>query len=145
MLERLRQEIIGAKAQPLDLVVELAEPGQDQDRGIDLRLAQLLQNVIPVHVRQHQIEQDDIVGMQFAVLDPGFAAMGEIADKILRLQHDLDSCRCHQIIFNHEDAHRVTFESAGRTPFNYHRENSTIGRIPQKTRFRLVSSLGYRV
>jgi hypothetical protein len=40
--------------------------------------------------------------------------MGKIADKILALQHDLDPCRRHDIVFNHQDAHWLL--SNGRAP-----------------------------
>src|SRR3546814_4778394 len=36
-LERLGQVVVGTEAKPLDLVVEFAEAGQDQDRRLDAR------------------------------------------------------------------------------------------------------------
>jgi hypothetical protein len=30
------------------------------------------------------------------------------------LQHDLDPCRGHDVVFDYQDAHRVTFERADR-------------------------------
>jgi hypothetical protein len=40
--------------------------------------------------------------------------MRQIADKIFALQHDLDPCRGHDVVFDYQNAHRVTFERGGR-------------------------------
>ena len=76
----------------------------------------MLQDIVPVHIGQHQIEQDDIVGVQLGVADPIGAAMRQVADKVLRLQHDLDPCCRHDLVFDHQHPHRVTFKKAGAQP-----------------------------
>src|SRR5947199_624754 len=75
VLEWLCQEIVGAKAESLELVVQLAQPRQEQNRGFDLRLAQLLGDTVPVAIGEHQVEKDDVVGLQLSVADRVRAAM----------------------------------------------------------------------
>src|SRR4029077_9516450 len=60
-LERLCQKVVGAKAQPLDLVVHLSEPREDQHRGSYSGGPQLTQDFIAVDVRQHEVENDEVV------------------------------------------------------------------------------------
>ncbi len=46
MIERLGQEVVGAEAQALNLVIERIEPRQDEDRGTDPGRPQLPQHLI---------------------------------------------------------------------------------------------------
>ena len=64
----LRQEVVGAEPQPLDLVVQLGQTRKDQDRRADPRGAQSPEHLVAVDVRQHQIEENDIVIVEFADL-----------------------------------------------------------------------------
>ena len=82
-VEGLGQEVVGAEAQALDLVVELGEAGEDQDRRVDARGAQPAQHLIAVDVRQHQVEDDDVVVVELADLQPVLAEIGGIADEAL--------------------------------------------------------------
>src|SRR3546814_4112158 len=61
LVEGLRQVVVGADAEALDLIVEAAEAGQNQDRGLDPRRPQAPQNLVAVHVGQPEIQDDDVV------------------------------------------------------------------------------------
>ncbi len=90
-VERLGQEIVGAEAQALELVIELGQAGEDQDRRVHPRRAQPPQHLVPVDVRQHQIEEDDVVIVELADLQPVLTEIGRVADKIFLSQHHLDA------------------------------------------------------
>ena len=98
-VERLGQEIVGAKAQPLDLVVELGETREDQDRGAHPRGAQPPQHLVAVDVRQHQIEENDVVIVELADLQAILAEIRRITNKIFLHQHHLDAgCSCSIVL-----------------------------------------------
>ena len=59
-LKGLGQEIVGAEAEPLDLVVDLAEAGEDQHRRVDPGRPQFPQHLVSGHVWQHQIKDYEI-------------------------------------------------------------------------------------
>jgi hypothetical protein len=61
LVERLGQVVVRAHAQALDLVIQAVEAREDENRGLDPRGAQPAQDLVAVHVGQHQIEDDDIV------------------------------------------------------------------------------------
>jgi len=55
------------------------------------RRAQALQHLVPVDVRQHQIEEDDVVVVELADLQPVLTEIGRVADKVFLPQHHLDA------------------------------------------------------
>ena len=57
----LGQIVVAAGAQALDAVVDLAERGQDQDRGLDLLGAQGGDQRQAVHLRQHAVDDGDVI------------------------------------------------------------------------------------
>jgi hypothetical protein len=78
LVERLGQIVVGAEAETLHLVLDAGEAGEDQDRGFDLGDAQRAQNLVAGHVRQVQVEQDDVVVIELAEIDALFAEVGRI-------------------------------------------------------------------
>ncbi len=104
-VERLGQEVVGAETEALDLVIKLDEARQDQDRGAHARGAQPAQHLVPVHIREEQIEDDDVVIVELADLEPVLAQIGGVADKAFALQHQLDACRCRGIVLNQQNTH----------------------------------------
>ena len=67
-VKRLRQEVVGAEPQPLDLMVELGQTREDKDRRTNPRGAQAPKHLIAVDVRQHQIEENYVVIIELADL-----------------------------------------------------------------------------
>ena len=90
-VERLGQIIVGAEAEALDLVIELGEAGENQNRGRDARGAQAAQHFVAVDIRQHQIEDDDVVIVDLADFEAVFAEIGGIDDEAFGLQHQFDA------------------------------------------------------
>jgi len=107
LVERLGDVVVGAEAEALELVIEFREAGEDQNRGLDLGGAQALQHLIAVHVRQHEVEDDDVVIVKLADLEPVFAEARRIADKTVGLEHQFDALGHRRVILNHKNAHGV--------------------------------------
>ena len=104
-VERLGQEIVGAKAESLDLVIELDQTREDQDRSAHPRRAQPAQHLVPVNIRQQQVKNDDVVIIKLADLQAVFAEIGGIADEVFLAQHQLDAGGRRGIVLNQQNTH----------------------------------------
>ena len=100
LVERLGHVVVGAEAETLDLILNSGEPREDQDRRLHLRYAKAAKHFEARHVRQIQIEQDDVVVVDLAEIDAFFAEIGRIDVKTLGFQHQLDRLRGGAIVFN---------------------------------------------
>ena len=100
LVERLGHVVVGAEAQALDLVLDAGEAGQDQDRSLDLGDPQRPQNLETGHVRQVQVEQDDVVVVEFAKVDTLFAEIRRVDVEALGLEHQLNRLRCGAIVLD---------------------------------------------
>ena len=107
-VERFCQKIVGPEPETLQLVIEFGQTGKDQDRRTHPRGAQPAQHLVPVDVRQHQIENDDVVIVKLADLEPVLAEIGGVADEPLLLQHQLDAGGGCGIILNQQNTHYGT-------------------------------------
>src|SRR6185312_2144590 len=81
------------------------EAGEDQNGGLDLRDAELLQHVVTGHVGQVQVEKDNVVIVQFAEIDAFLTEVRRIDVKTLGLEHQLDRLRDGAVIFYQQNAH----------------------------------------
>ena len=61
--ERLRDVVVAAGTERLDLVLDSALGGEEQDRGLEAALAQPAPDLEPVDVGEHPVE-DDQVGLE---------------------------------------------------------------------------------
>ncbi len=86
-------------------MIEFGETRQDQDRRAHPGGAQPAQHLIAVDVRQHQIENDDVVIVKLADLQPILAEIGGIADEAFLLQHQLDALGGGGIVLNQQNTH----------------------------------------
>ncbi len=57
------------------------------------------------HVRKVQIEEDDVVVVDLAKIDPFLAEIGRVHVEALGFEHQLDRLRCGAIVFNQQYAH----------------------------------------
>ena len=105
LVERFGHVIVGAEAKTAHLVLDAAEAGQDQYRGLHLRHPQRAQNLVAGDVWQVQIEQYDIVIVELAEIDTLFAKVGGIEVEALRLKHQLNGLSDGGIVFNQQNAH----------------------------------------
>jgi len=96
----LGQVVIGSDAETFHLVLGAGETRQDQDRRLHLGDAQGAQHLEPGHVREVQIEQNDVVVVEFSEIDAFFAKVGRIDVETLRLQHQLDRLSRGGIVLN---------------------------------------------
>src|SRR5882724_12917699 len=104
-VERLGQIIVSAEAQTLDLAVEFTEAGKDEDRSVNARAAQTPQYLVSVNIRQHQIQQDDVVVIELSNLEAVFPEICRIDDVTFRFKHQLDALGSVRIVFDQQNAH----------------------------------------
>src|SRR4051794_7741817 len=72
------------------------------------RGAQPAEHLIPVDIRQHQIENDDVVVVKLADFEPILAEIGLVTDKPRLLQHQLDAGGGCGIVLNQQNTHYGT-------------------------------------
>ena len=60
-VKRFGEVIISAVAQAFNLFIRLGQAGQNENGGVDLGCAEVFKNFIAVHVRQHQVENNDVI------------------------------------------------------------------------------------
>ncbi len=58
------------------------------------------QHLITGHVGQIEVEQDDVVVVELAEIDPFFAEIGDVNVEILGLQHQFDALRGGRVVLN---------------------------------------------
>src|SRR5262249_43202542 len=97
--------VIGAEAETSDLVLDPREAGEDQDGCLHLGDAKRAQHLDAGHVRQVQIEQDDVVVVELAEINAFFAQVGGVDVKSLRLQHQLNRLSGGAVVLNQQNAH----------------------------------------
>ena len=76
--ERLGEVIVGAGFEAFDAIVHLAARAENQDRRAGAAAADPLEDFEAVHIRQHQIENHQIVVGILAVLKSFCAVLGDI-------------------------------------------------------------------
>ena len=105
LVERLGHVVVGTKAEAFDLVVDLREARQDQDRRLHLAHAQGLENVISAHVRQVDVKKNNVVIIELAEIDPLLAKIGRVNIETFGLKHQLDALRRCAIVLDKKDPH----------------------------------------
>ena len=104
-VEGFGQIVIRAEPKAFQLVFRVIRARQNQDRGFDPGLADLAQNLMPAHVRQVQVKQDQIVIVKLCQIDPVFAHIGAIDVQVGMGQHQFDRTRGRRIVFHKQNAH----------------------------------------
>ena len=67
--------------------------------------AQAAQNLEARHVRQVEVEQNDVVVVQLAEIDPFFTEIGGVDVEARGFEHQFDRLRGGAIVFNQQYAH----------------------------------------
>ena len=85
----------------------------------DLRRAQLLEHVIAVHVRQVQVEKDDVVIVELAEIEALFAQIRRVDVETFGAEHQFDALGGRRLVLDQQHAHAnfppfVSPESAKR-------------------------------
>ena len=109
-MERLRHVVVGSETESLDLRLGVVLAGEDQDRGVDPCHAELLENVVAVHVRQVQVEKDQIVVVELREIDPLFAEVGRVDVEVGMAEHQLDAAGGRRIVLDQKNTHVETPE-----------------------------------
>ena len=106
--KRFRQVVIGAAAQALDALLDIAERGQDQGRGAVAAGAQGAQQFQAFQARQHAVEHQRVVvlvGRQVQTVRAG----GGVIDAVPGLAQALgDELGDQGFIFDQQHAHWIT-------------------------------------
>jgi hypothetical protein len=105
-MEGLGHVVVGAAAEGLDLGVDLRGAGQDHHRGVDLGVAQLAQHLHAAHVRQVEVQKDQVVIVDLAEIDPFLAEVSGVDVEPFGLQHQLDALRRGAVVFNQQNTHQ---------------------------------------
>ncbi len=122
LMEGLGHIVVGAEAEPPHLVLDAGKAGQDEDRGLHLAHPQGLEHLVTAHVGEVQIEQNNVVVVDFAEVDALFTEVGLINVKAFRLQHQLDALGGRAIVLDQKNPHvkipRLSLQS-GLSPDPY--------------------------
>jgi hypothetical protein len=116
LVERLGHVVVGAAREGLHLGVDLGGTRQDHDRGVDLADPQRAQHVHAAHVRQIEVEQDEVVVVDLSQIDAFLAQVGSIDVESLGLQHQLDALRRCAVVLNQQYAHQPLLVRSRNAP-----------------------------
>jgi len=97
----------------LDLVFRTRQAGKDQDRRCDLGNTQLAQHVVTVHIRQVEIQHDQVVIVQFPEVDTLFAEIGCVDVEAVLLEHQFNALRHGAVVFNQQNSHYIPRRRSG--------------------------------
>jgi hypothetical protein len=127
LVKRLGHIVVGTEAETLDLVLDAGEPRQNQDRRLHLGDAQRTQHLEAGHVRQVQVEQNDVVVIKLAEVDTLFPEVRRVHVEALGLEHQLDGLRRGAVVLNQQYAH------ASPSPRRTRLRSARHSRRPRKT------------
>ena len=106
-LERLRQVIVGPGIEPADHVLDRVPRREHQDRRVPAFPPQLGRDLEPVLLREHDVEQDDVVlvdvGQHGALVPVG----GDVHHVALFLQPLLDEPGDLPVVLHDENLHEA--------------------------------------
>ena len=105
LVERLGQVVVGAGAQSPDLVLGVGQARQDQDRGLHAAVAKPAQNLESIDVGQHDVENDNVVIIEFADFQPILAEIGRIDDHAGRFKYQFYALLLGGVVFDKKNAH----------------------------------------
>src|SRR5256885_14479530 len=105
LVEGFCHVVVGANAETFDLVLDAGEAGEDQNGCLDLGNPELLEYVVAGHIRQVQVEQDNVVIVELSEVDAFFPEVRRIDVETLRFKHQLDRLRDGAVIFYQQYAH----------------------------------------
>ncbi len=105
LVERLGHVVVGAEAQAPNLVLDTGEAGENQDRSLYLRDSQGAQHLVSRHVRQIQVQENDVVVVELAEIDALFAQIRCVDIEALGFEHQLNRLSGGAVILDQQDAH----------------------------------------
>ena len=104
-VEGLGEIVVGAGVHAGDLVAPAIARGEDDDRHLAVGAAPLLEDGDAVHLRQADVEDDDVVGLGVAE-EVALLAVGRGVDGVARIGQRRDELAVQiLVILNDQDAH----------------------------------------
>ena len=103
--ERLGHVIVGARIEPADLVGHGVARGQEQHGRVHASASQVRHDGESVHLRQHHVEDDDVVDAAFRIIEPRLPVVHGVGVVAAFLE---DAAKClgkAYIIFDYENLH----------------------------------------
>ncbi len=79
LVERLGHVVVGAEAEAANLILD-AGKAREVRIGLNLAHAQGFQDLVAAHIRQIQVEKDDVVVVNLAEIDTFFAERDRLVD-----------------------------------------------------------------
>ncbi len=74
--------------------------------GVCTFCAEPAEHLVAVDVRQHQVEEDDVVVVELADLDAVLAELARVDHEAAGTQHQFDGPRGGGVVFDQKDTHR---------------------------------------
>ncbi len=99
-VERLGEIIIGAVAEAAHFVFNPGHAGENENRRLDFGQSQSPEDFVARHVRQIQVEENNVVVVELAEIDPFLAEISDIDVEILRLEHQFDALRRCSVVLD---------------------------------------------
>ena len=90
-VEWLGQIIISTKTEAFNLAFRVVRTRQDQDWCFNPRKPELAQHLVTIHVRQIEIQKDQIVIIKFCQIDPFFTKRCRVDVQVGMGQHHIDA------------------------------------------------------
>ena len=134
--ERLGHVVVGAGVEAADLVDLLAARREHDDRHERVAAAQLLADLVAVHVGQHQVEQDR-VGL--LVLGEGHAVLA------LARGHDAEALELERVLEPEHDVRLVLDDEDGLLRDHASGRGARLARLLASRRLPLISRPGAKV
>lgn len=109
LMEGFGQILVRAHSEGADLGIQFRNPREDQHRSVDSAHSQLLEDVETVHVRQVEVETDEIVIIGFAEIEALLAQVGRVDIEPLGTQHQLEGTRDRSVVFDQQNPHAMSY------------------------------------
>src|ERR1700730_15228129 len=104
-VEWLGHVVISSEAKTSDLVFNPAQTGEDQYRRLNSVDSQRPQDLEARHIRQVQIEHDEVVIVQLAEVETLFPEISDVNVEAFGLEHQLNGPSSGNIVLNEQDTH----------------------------------------
>ena len=105
--ERFGHVVVGPGIEPGDLVGHGVARGEQQHGGAHALAAQGARHGEAVHLRQHDVQDDDVVPAVFAIGKPGQAVVHHVGVVAVLLQYVAERLGEAHVVFHDEDLHGV--------------------------------------
>src|SRR5262245_52967548 len=102
--ERLGDVVVGTEPEAADLVGFFAAGGEDEDRDLAPFLAQRPQHPVPVHPRQHEVEDDEVGSRRAGAHQALGAVVGNLDLVALDFEVVAETVGEIAVVFDHQDA-----------------------------------------